>query len=277
VAAAAILAAGSAAYQATERVTVMAVTSFAAMTLVCWAFYRFAARRLALDDTVAPTAVAAVAAATIGATLLIAANLNSAVAAAGGITTATATVGFIEEGTKLLVPLTLLAAGRFRDPRAGIAVGIAAGFGFAIAETTQYAYQTAAASGPDFCGGPPAEPTAASVIQTQVWRIFIVSPLHWLWTGTATAIVWRQWHLRGRRALPVAAGAVLAVMVLHSLNDTSATAGRGSPTLSLLTQLGRWALLIAMYLLWRATARKSTPPQRIGVVSRGWHPKHLGG
>ncbi|MCP2324423.1 RsiW-degrading membrane proteinase PrsW (M82 family) [Hamadaea flava] len=276
-----ILLIGSAAYRATATTGVMAVTSFLAMAAVCWAFYRFAARQLDLDDVVSPGEIVAVAVASSGATLLLAANINAVLLDAGGAALATKTVGFVEEGTKLLVPLALFALGKYRDPRAGTAIGLAAGFGFAIAETTQYAYATANASGPDFCGGETASPTVDSVVTAQIYRIFTVSPLHWFWTGIAAAIAWRLWHLYayqrgiGRKGLWGGVGAIVMVMVIHSLNDYSATLGCGNSGVTFLIQLGRWVLFVAMYLLFRAMARKSTPPQLIGLVSRGWTPHRL--
>lgn len=218
-----VLATGSVIYRGTEQVHVLAAASLLGMAGVCWAFYRFVDRQLALDDVVGQRQVLAVAVAAAGATLLVAANINAAIIDRAGIRAATAAVGFVEEGTKFLIPLVLFLLGTYRDPRAGVALGLAGGFGFAVAETTQYAYQTAATSGPDFCGSA-ATITPDAVVQAQVLRIFTVSPLHWLWTGVAVAIAWRLWHLHGRRGTPGAVGGLLLVMVIHSLNDSSATA-----------------------------------------------------
>ncbi|HEX6685180.1 MAG TPA: hypothetical protein VF062_20485, partial [Candidatus Limnocylindrales bacterium] len=55
-------------------------------------------------------------------------------------------------------------------------------------------------------------------------------------------------------------------------NDTTATLGCDSVSVSLLAQAFRWVLVVVMYLLFRAMARKSTPPELIGAVSRGWTP-----
>lgn len=270
-----LLALGSAWYRSSGNVHVMAAASFLGMSAVCWAFYRFAAQQLALDDVIWPFEMIAVMVATSGAVILFAANVNSALLNLGGAQLATKTVGFVEEGTKLLVPLLLYFLGRYRDPRAGIGVGLAAGFGFAIVETTQYAYATAAASGPDFCGGEMPAPTVSGVIQAQVYRIFLVSPLHWLWTGIAVAVAWRLWHLYGRKGTAGAIGAILLVMAVHSINDTTSTLGCGDPSTAFLLQLLRWAILIGSYLFFKAMARKSTPPQLIGTVSAGWTPNRL--
>jgi RsiW-degrading membrane proteinase PrsW (M82 family) len=270
-----VLVAGCFAFYDTGSIGVMALTSFLAMTGLCWAFYRFAARRLGLDDVVGAFELATVTTATAGGVILVASNINTVIIDFAGIRTGLATVGFIEEGTKLLVPLTLLAFGRYADPRAGIAIALAAGFGFAIIEATQYAYSNATASGPDLCGGLLPRPTVETVIQAQVYRIFLVEPLHWLWTGFAAAVAWRLWHLYGRKGTPGAVGAILLVMAIHSLNDSSAGLGCDSVSVAFLAQVFRWALVIAVYLLFKVAARMSTPPQLIGVVSKGWTPRRL--
>lgn len=271
----AVLALGCIAFYATGVVAVMALTSFLAMTGICWAFYRFAARRLGLHDVIGTLELVFVTAATAGAVILIASNINAVIIDGLGIQAGLATVGFIEEGTKLLVPLTLLAFGRYADPRAGIAIALASGFSFAIIEATQYAVSNAGSSGPSLCGGSLPPPTVESVIQAQVYRIFLVEPLHWLWTGFAAAIAWRLWHLYGRKGNPGAIGAILLVMVIHSLNDSSAGLGCDNVSVAFLAQVFRWGLVIAVYLIFKAAARKSTPPQLIGVVSKGWTPHRL--
>lgn len=275
VAAVVIIVGGSAVYTATDNVWVMAATSLLGMAAVCWAFYRFVNRQLALDDVISQPQVLAVAVGTSGAVLLIASNINSWIIEGPGIQTATAFVGVVEEGTKVLVPLLLFALGLYRDPRAGVALGLASGFGFAVTETTGYAYQVAAASGPNFCGAEIVTPTASGVVSAQVSRILLVSPMHWLWTGIAVAIAWRLWHLYGRRGTWGAVGGLVLVMVIHSLNDSSATAFCDDETATSLSLVLRWALLPAMYVVLRAWARKSTPPTLVGSVSRGWRPKNL--
>lgn len=68
---------------------------------------------------------------------------------------------------------------------------------------------------------------------------------------------------------------ILAVVVVHSANDTTATLGCGDSATGFGLQVLRWAVLIGSYLVFRAVTRKSTPPQLIGLVSRGWTPHRL--
>lgn len=271
----ALVVAGTALYRSTGQVPVVVATSLLGMSGVCAAFYAFVDRQIGLSDAIRPVHVLLVTVASAGAVLLVAANVNTWVIGTWGIGTATATVGFVEETTKLLVPVSLLLLGAYRDPRAGIGLGLAAGFGFAITETTQYAVQLPRASGPSFCDGVTVASDPATVATAQIARIFLVSPLHWLWTGIAVAIAWRLWHLYGRRGTPGAIGGFLLVMVVHSLNDSSATATCGSDAVGALLGVAKYALLVVMYVVFRAWARKSTPPTLVGRGARAWAPKHL--
>jgi hypothetical protein len=79
-------------------------------------------------------------------------------------------------------------------------------------------------------------------------------------------------------------------MVVYSVNDSSVALGCQDVDIAFWTQLFGWALVILMYLLFKAAAWQSTPPQLIGggfgrrpgyapkaavAVSRGWTPHHL--
>jgi hypothetical protein len=37
----------------------------------------------------------------------------------------------------------------------------------------------------------------------------------------------------------------------------------------------QFVIPLALYLVLRAVARRSLPPTRVGLVSRGWHPRRL--
>ena len=271
----AVLVGGTALYRSSGEVHVIGATSLLGMAGVCCAFYGFVDRQLGLSTTVRGRHVVAVTVATSGATLVLAQPVNSWVIDTAGIRTATATVGLVEEGTKLLVPVLLLLLGSYRDPRAGIGIGLASGFGFAITEATLYAYQLPEAAGPSLCGGQGIPTDPSSVASAQVVRIVVAEPMHWLWTGIAVAVAWRLWHLHGRRGTAGAVTAFLAVAVAHSLNDSASSDLCDLPALDRFLGLERYGLLIASYLVFRAWARKSTPPTLVGRVTRAWTPRHL--
>lgn len=56
-------------------------------------------------------------------------------------------VGLIEESAKLVVPLVVLLITRYRDPRAGVIVGVASGMGFPTLETMGYGFNALLSSG----------------------------------------------------------------------------------------------------------------------------------
>jgi hypothetical protein len=102
----------------------------------------------------------------------------------------------------------------------------------------------------------------------------IGEPLHWLLTGVVVLVVWRQWHRHGvRLTLPVA-GAVLYAMAAHSLNDASTGFWCSTSYVGVRGAL-QPLIVVGLYLVLRAVARRSLPPTRVGVVSRGWHPRRL--
>ena len=273
----AVLVVGGAAWLSARAIPVLVVLSALAMALVCVAFYAFLDRQLDLRDVIAHREVTAIAVAASGAVLLVALPLNDLVVARLGLTAALATVGLVEEGTKLLVPVLFYLVNRFRDPRAGIAAGLAAGFGFAVTETTTYAVTLPLGGAPDPCTGAelPA-PGAVGSLVGQLYRIALVSPLHWFWTGIAVAVLWRQWHLHGLRLNGPVLGALALVVATHSLNDSSAVWTCGAPPAVLaLDAVVGYATPLVLYLVFKFFARQSMPPQLTGVVSRGWHPSRL--
>jgi RsiW-degrading membrane proteinase PrsW (M82 family) len=265
-------------YPATGSLPVLVGLSLVGMALVCAGVYGFVERQLDLHQVVRRRTVAAVAVASSGVVLLVAIPLNDAIISAFGLTVGLGTVGLVEELTKLVAPVALALLLGVRDPRAGIAAGLASGFGFAIAETTTYAFALPLGGAPDPCTGallPAADPVSAVV--GQVYRIFLVSPLHWLWTGIAVAVVWRAVRVRGARRAVLPAGAgVLFVVGTHSLNDSSAVWWCGAPpTTGLLQQVVGLLIPVVLYLVFKAAARRSVPPQLVGAVSRGWRPRRL--
>jgi RsiW-degrading membrane proteinase PrsW (M82 family) len=274
-AAVAVVAIGSATWLRTHSVPVLVALSAVGMALVCLAFYRFVERQLDLAEVIGLREVVAIAVATAGVVLLVALRLNNAIVTHFGLTVALGAVGPVEEGTKLLVPLVLYFAGCYRNARAGVAAGLAAGFGFAVTETSRYAVTLPLGGAPDPCTGatlPALGPEEALV--GQVLRIALVSPLHWLWTGIALTVIWRQWRLSGVRLTGPVLAAVVFVMATHSLVDSSAVWTCDAPPAGLLLKVAAsWLSPFVLYLVFRFVARRSLPPQLVGSVSRGWHPR----
>lgn len=269
---------GSSIYSSTEQVWYLAITSLLSSVVVALTFYIFVSRQLNFGAVVTWPQIASAAVAGAGGTLLVALNVNTWIEELFGLQVALATVGIVEEGTKLIVPLALYAFVRYRNPRAGLAIALASGAGFAIAEGTLYAFQVVENVAPNPCSAtaPATVPTISGSINEQMQRIFTVEPSHFLWTGIAVAIVWRLWHIYGRaRLTPAVIGAILIPVVLHSGNDSSSylacSPGAGASFRTFLMVF----LPILAYLLLKFFASQSTPPDRTQLVSKGWRPAHL--
>ncbi|HEY5482723.1 MAG TPA: PrsW family glutamic-type intramembrane protease [Propionibacteriaceae bacterium] len=90
-------------------------------------------------------------------------------------------VAVIEELAKLLVPLVIFLVARRRTAGAGLAVGIAAGAGFAVLETMGYAFYALVSRG----GG------LAAMQQTLQLRALLAPASHVAWTGMVAWALWR--------------------------------------------------------------------------------------
>ncbi|MEI6622586.1 MAG: PrsW family glutamic-type intramembrane protease [Actinomycetes bacterium] len=274
----AVTLAGSVLYLNGGSVPVFALTSAVAMSVLFAAFGWFVARQLNLAEVVTVWQVVAAVIAGAGASILIAGNINDLISHLFGVKTALATVGIVEESTKLLVPLVLYALVRYRNPRAGIAVGLASAAGFGIAEATSYAIVMPHGTAVNPCSPAMVSTTSPDVtVGSEFFRLLTVEPLHLFWTGIAVAVVWRLWRHYGRaRVTPAVVGAVLLPMALHSSFDsTSDFACGNNPGLDALLGLLKVLLFIASYLLFKFFVSQSTPPDIVASVSSGWHPSHL--
>jgi protease PrsW len=115
-------------------------------------------------------------------------------------------VGVIEESVKLAVPLWLLFRGRFRDPAAGLLLGVASGMGFAALETMGYGLVALIQSHGQIG-------SAEDVLLIRG----LLSPVgHAAWTGLVCAALWRRPF-----SWPAVAGALAAAVALHALWDST--------------------------------------------------------
>jgi RsiW-degrading membrane proteinase PrsW (M82 family) len=121
-------------------------------------------------------------------------------------------VGLIEEGAKLLVPLTMLIFTRYRATIAdGLLIGVAVGVGFAVLETMGYGFTTLLQSHGDL-----------PFVEVVLLLRGLASPAgHATWTGLAAAALWRAFAQRwSLPALCRFTGVFLLVSVLHGMWDS---------------------------------------------------------
>ena len=119
-------------------------------------------------------------------------------------------VAVIEELAKLIVPLIIFIFARRRTAGAGLALGIAAGAGFAVLETMGYAFYALVSRG----GG------LVAMQQTLQLRALLAPASHLAWTGMVAWALWRIGAEQRRRFAVSGLVVAFAVAVgLHYLWD----------------------------------------------------------
>lgn len=259
--------AGAVSYTRVESYGLLSATAFLFTVGVVTAFGIFVAGRLRLGQVVGWKEIFAVAivGGIVGSVLADLLELGIHAAWIPNRSDIGFITGPVEESAKLIVPLALFASGRFRNPRAGLAIVLASAAGFGIIEaTTHPIYEhlgwLGVASG-DSAG-------------LMGYQFGIDQPLtevtHMVFSGMIAAVAWRVWHLRGGfRITSGIVGVVILAMALHSTMD-----GLGLKLPRELRSLSVLALVVG-YFAFKWTARLLTPPDAIDAVPPGWRPHWL--
>ncbi|MDQ3922690.1 MAG: PrsW family intramembrane metalloprotease [Actinomycetota bacterium] len=169
-------------------------------------------------------------------------------------------VGLIEEGAKLIFPLTFYFLGRYRSEGAGILFGVSTAMGFAALETMGYGFITLLQSRGNL-----------ALLDEVLLARGLTSPAgHAAWTGLVCAVLWRERLRAGRAVLnSKVVGAFATAVVLHAVWDTFASV-RSSTFVGFLS-LELLSLLIAVVsltLLIRRVREASRVPQLGGDVAQ---------
>lgn len=121
-------------------------------------------------------------------------------------------VAVVEELAKMLVPLAVFLVARRRTAGAGLALGIAAGAGFAVLETMGYAFYALVSRG----GG------LAAMQDTLQLRALLAPASHVAWTGLVGWALWRIGATPSKRfAVTGLVASFAAAVGLHYVWDTS--------------------------------------------------------
>lgn len=195
-------------------------------TLVATENLNFVPSLILLGSIVVPASVLAFAASS-GRQVLVPTSVTALVAVLGGVvgTVAAGTleydalhrlgalpmilVGLIEEGAKLVVPVAVLLATRYRSPGAGVVLGVASGMGFATLETMGYGFNALLSSR-----------SLAGVEQTLLLRALLAPAGHVAWTGLTVAALWAVASApRKGRAMIRLVGVFVATVLLHAAWD----------------------------------------------------------
>jgi RsiW-degrading membrane proteinase PrsW (M82 family) len=171
----------------------------------------------------------------------------------------TIAIGLIEETCKLLVPLAILVAGRFRREADGLLFGVASGLGFAAFESMGYGLTMLILS----------QGRITDVEQLLIART-LLSPLgHGAWTGIVCAMLWRARIRGGAAAWLAVAAAFLTAVTLHALWDGSTAQWETAAI----------ALVSYSLLAWRISAADRAPdaPEHQREMSARRGPRPLTG
>lgn len=187
-----------------------------------------------------------------------------------------AIAGPAEETGKILVPVVLYLLGRYRDPRAGVALALVSGVVFGWAEGIEYLVQ---AGHPSFMD---ADVLAGAVQHAHrepgSWLFHdlpavamaierpLVELMHPLYAVFIAAVAWRWAWVKHRFWLPLLGAWALAAL-LHSVNDMS--------TALKLVALGVFIVitLAAYYLLARPASKELVPPEQLVMNPPAWRPR----
>ena len=117
-------------------------------------------------------------------------------------------IGIIEEGAKLIFPVIMYVAWRYRHQADGLLFGIASGMGFAALETMGYGLVSFIRSQGDI-----------NVLQQVLFFRGLLSPAgHAAWTGFVCAVLWRERERKGRVAINFKViWAFITAIILHTL------------------------------------------------------------
>ncbi|MDO8491009.1 MAG: PrsW family intramembrane metalloprotease, partial [Dehalococcoidia bacterium] len=117
-------------------------------------------------------------------------------------------IALIEESAKLLFPIGMYLAWRYRHEADGLLFGVAAGMGFAALETMGYGLVTLMQSQGD----------VSSLLQVLLIRGLLSPAGHAAWTGFVCAVLWRERERAQRPTLNLAVASAFALaVVLHAL------------------------------------------------------------
>ena len=170
--------------------------------------------------------------------------------------------GPVEETAKILVPVILYVVGRYRDPRAGIALALVSGAMFGLCEDVSYLLRQADLT----------ELVSGSEIHlpdvfTMLFRPF-VEVFHVVLTGFIAAVAWRAGWVRGK-FWPALIGAWLLAAVLHSGYDVIDGFSQRVPLIEVASLA---IILITYFVVFRGSARQLPPPAALAANPPAWRP-----
>jgi len=170
--------------------------------------------------------------------------------------------GPVEETAKILIPVILYVVGKYRDPRAGIALALVSAAVFGAYEEVSYVLRQADLT--DLVSG--SEIHLPDVLD-MLFRPF-VEMFHVMLTGFIAAVAWRAGWVRAG-FWPALCWAWLLAAVLHSGYDVIDGLSGQLPVLEVIALA---MILIGYFVVFRGSARQLSPPAALAANPPGWRP-----
>ena len=170
--------------------------------------------------------------------------------------------GPVEETAKILVPVILYMVGRYRDPRAGIALALVSGAVFGLGEEVTYLLRQA-----DLASLLSGSEIHLADVGNMLFRPF-VELFHVVLTGFIAAVAWRAGWVRAK-FWPALLGAWLLAAALHSGYDVIDGFSRQVPFILVISVA---MILITYFVVFRGSARQLSPPAALAANPPAWRP-----
>jgi len=197
--------------------------------------------------------------------LLVAVAIEGGVAALIHHETPTQALGIagpVEETAKILVPVILYLVGRYRDPRAGIALALVSGAVFGLFEEASYLLRQA-----DLTQLVSGSEIHLPDVLNMLFRPF-VELFHVVLTGFIAAVAWRAGWVRAK-FWPALVGGWLLAAVLHSGYDVIDGLSQRVPFIEVISPA---IILITYFVVFRGSARQLPPPAALATNPPAWRP-----
>ena len=161
-------------------------------------------------------------------------------------------VGAIEETAKLIIPVALYVASRYRSEADGLLLGVAAGMGFAALETMGYGVTALIRSHGN-----------VSTLEQVLLVRGLVSPVgHAAWTGLVCSALWRTRLKTGKSFNPIVLVFFALAVSLHTLWDVA-----GLSDVAAVTYVGYALVGVASLALLIQRVRKVGVPRLLNPAS----------
>lgn len=182
--------------------------------------------------------------------------------------------GPIEETGKLVAPVALFLLGRYRDPRAGVALALAVGALFGVAEGVEYVTLSPDLSVRVHHPDPTTQEIRELAPVLMVLQRSFIELLHPMLVAFVAAVAWRSAWVRHRFWVPLLAAWVAAACIHGAIDAAIGARSDLSSVLAGIATIGALVVVALVYpFVFRPAAAQNTPPDALAVTPPPWRPR----